>query len=78
MEVQCQHVVCNPNEQERTTGYVDQCKADGLIDGFGIIGDTAHQVAGFMFGVVTDWQAVQMLKDLGAQGAQDVLSGPGH
>ena len=31
-----------------------------------------------MFSVIADRQAVQLFKDFGAQGAQNMLSGPGH
>ena len=47
-----QHVVSDPDQQQHAAGDVDQGKVDRLADGLGVVGDAAHQVAGFMLGVV--------------------------
>ena len=49
-----------------------------MFDGTGIVGDTAHQVAGFMLGVIAQRQAMQLLEDFHAQDTQHVLSRPCH
>ena len=47
-----QHVVRDPDQQQDAAENIDQREREGLLDGAGVVGDAAHQVAGFMLGVV--------------------------
>jgi len=63
-----QHVVRDPGQQQDAAQYVDQGKVHGQFDCHGIIGDMAHQVAGFIFGIIAHRQVVQMLEYFLPQG----------
>ena len=73
-----QHVVGDPDQQQDAADHVDQGEADRLFDRVGVVGDAAHQVAGFVLGVIAQRQAVQVLEHFHPQRTQHVLAGPGH
>ncbi len=76
--VQLDHRPRDPEDHQTAAQHLDQGKADSLLNGAGVVGDAAHEVAALMAGVVTQGELVQMFEDFGLQAAEHMLARPAH
>jgi len=61
-----EHGVRQPHDQQHAAHHLHQREADHLLDRLDVVGQAAHDVARFVFGVIAQRQAVDVAEDLDA------------